>query len=119
MGMRGNPPSPPVPAGAHERHVRPFGGEKVHWTFSSFRLTSREGRGEVGENLPFGLNRLGWAGILFAPFAPVFSRFSRAEERISPIRAKPPLVSSKTQTADRRIRMSGAGSPPAANENGE
>jgi hypothetical protein len=28
--------------------VRPFGGEKVHWTFSSFRLTSHfTGEGEM------------------------------------------------------------------------
>ena len=26
------------PPGAHENHVRPLGGEKVHWTFSCFRL---------------------------------------------------------------------------------
>jgi len=32
--------------GAHQNHVRPFGGEKVHRTFSCFRLTSRKGRGE-------------------------------------------------------------------------
>ena len=53
MGMRCKTPSPFVPAGAHELHVHPFGGEKVHWTFSCFRLTSREGRGEVGRRLHF------------------------------------------------------------------
>jgi hypothetical protein len=30
--------------------VRPFGGVKVHWTFTCFRLTSRFcGRGGVGD----------------------------------------------------------------------
>ncbi len=28
-----------------EKHLRPFGGEKVHWTFSWFRLTSQRERG--------------------------------------------------------------------------
>ena len=33
--------------GAHQNHVRPFGGEKVHRTFSGFRPTSRfAGEGE-------------------------------------------------------------------------
>jgi len=39
-------PTLAVPAGAHMNRVRPFGGEKVHWTFSYFRLTPRKrGRG--------------------------------------------------------------------------
>ena len=36
--------SPLLPARAQKNRLRPFGGEKVHWTFSCFRLTSR-GRG--------------------------------------------------------------------------
>ena len=34
-------PSPLLPARAQKNRPRPFGGEKVHWTFSCFRLTSR------------------------------------------------------------------------------
>ena len=71
----------------------------------------------ISQRVP--LNRPGWAGILFAPFAPDFSRFSRAEERISPIRAKPPLVSSRTRTAVQRTSRYGAGWLPVVNENGE
>ena len=37
-------PTLTVPARAYMDRVRPFGGEKVHWTFSCFRLApSREG----------------------------------------------------------------------------
>ena len=36
--------TPIVPAGAQKNHLRPFGGGKVHWTFPSFRLTSRRER---------------------------------------------------------------------------
>ena len=36
---------PDVPAGAQQNRLRPFGGEKVHRTFSGFRLTSRRERG--------------------------------------------------------------------------
>jgi hypothetical protein len=32
--------------------VRPFGGEKVHWTFSSFRLTPVEGEGVLVKASP-------------------------------------------------------------------
>ena len=39
----------PFPPRAHEIRVRPLGGEKVHWTFSCFRLASHfRGRGGVG-----------------------------------------------------------------------
>ena len=34
-------PSPLLPARAQKNRLRPFSGEKVHWTFSCFRLTSR------------------------------------------------------------------------------
>ena len=33
--------TPVIPAGAQMNHLRPLGGEKVHWTFSCFRLSSR------------------------------------------------------------------------------
>ena len=36
--------TPVVPAGAQKNRLRPLGGEKVHWTFSCFRLSSRRGR---------------------------------------------------------------------------
>ncbi|MEX2163172.1 MAG: hypothetical protein WD823_02860 [Sulfuricaulis sp.] len=36
--------TPAIPAGAHKNHMRPFGGEKVHRTFSCFRLTSQRER---------------------------------------------------------------------------
>ena len=42
------PLTPIVPAGAQKNRLRPFGGEKVHWTFSCFRLTSRRERGFRG-----------------------------------------------------------------------
>ncbi|MBI5782460.1 MAG: endonuclease domain-containing protein [Gammaproteobacteria bacterium] len=38
------------PPGAHENHVRPLGGEKVHWTFSNFRLSPRKGGGRAGKH---------------------------------------------------------------------
>ena len=31
-----------------ENRLRPFGGEKVHWTFCCFRLTSRREREKSG-----------------------------------------------------------------------
>jgi hypothetical protein len=36
--------TPVVPAWAQKNHLCPFGGEKVHRTFSCFRLTSRRER---------------------------------------------------------------------------
>jgi hypothetical protein len=45
-------PTLTVPTRAYMDRVRPFGGEKVHWTFSYFRLTPRtRGRGIVLESL--------------------------------------------------------------------
>jgi hypothetical protein len=38
------PLAPLIPAGAHHNMVHPFGGEKVHWTFSLSPLTSRRER---------------------------------------------------------------------------
>jgi hypothetical protein len=42
-----DPLTPVIPAGAHQTTVRPFGGEKVHRTFSVSRLTSLGERGSV------------------------------------------------------------------------
>jgi len=36
--------TPVVPARAQKNHLRPLGGEKVHQTFSCFRLTSHRER---------------------------------------------------------------------------
>jgi hypothetical protein len=33
-GMYLTPPTLNIPAGAHKNSMRPFAGEKVHWTFS-------------------------------------------------------------------------------------
>ena len=43
-----DPLTPIIPAGAHKNNVRPFGGEKVHKTFSGFHLTSRREREYMG-----------------------------------------------------------------------
>ena len=42
----------PFPPRAHEIRVRPLGGEKVHRTFSCFRLSPRKGGGKVRKWLP-------------------------------------------------------------------
>jgi hypothetical protein len=44
------PLAPVIPAGAHQTTVRPFDGEKVHWTFSVSRLTSRRARGCINRS---------------------------------------------------------------------
>ena len=43
--------TPVVPAGAQKNRLRPLGGEKVHWTFSGFRLSPRKGGGNNGFTL--------------------------------------------------------------------
>ena len=37
--------TPVVPTRVQKNHLRPFGGEKVHWPFSCFRLSSHGERG--------------------------------------------------------------------------
>jgi hypothetical protein len=65
------------PPGAHKRHVCPFGGEKVHRTFSRFRLTP-QGEGVScfpcpanSDRVSFPLygGRAGW-GLLHIRFKP-------------------------------------------------
>jgi hypothetical protein len=46
-----DPLTPDIPAGVHQNIVHPFGGEKVHWTFSFFRLTSRRVREQLWQSL--------------------------------------------------------------------
>ena len=41
----------PFPPGAHENRVRLLGGEKVHRTFSCFRLSPHNGGGRNGRQL--------------------------------------------------------------------
>jgi len=43
-----------MPAGVHD-YMHPFGGEKVHWTFSLFHLTPLKGRETVS---PIGFQRV-------------------------------------------------------------
>jgi len=39
-------PPPCFPPRAHQNHVRPLGGQKVHRTFCCFRLSPRKGEGK-------------------------------------------------------------------------